>query len=82
MDGKAKVVVGFVVDFVITEGHVAHGEVVEISLAGGLEACDSNGRFWVKLSGDASRDAVQLDAVQAAALHGLGQHPKEITHAH
>ena len=71
VDGKAKVVVGFVVNLVVSKRHIAHGEVVEVPLAGGLEACYRDIGLRVQLPGDASRDAVQLDAIQAAALHRL-----------
>ena len=69
VDGKAKVVVGFVVNLVVSKRHIAHGEVVEVPLAGGLKTCHCDIGFRVDLLSDTARDAVQFYAVQAAALH-------------
>ena len=62
-------IVGFVVDLVVAEGHIAHGEVVKIPLAGALKTCHCDIGFRVDLLSDTARDAVQFYAVQAAALH-------------
>ena len=73
MDGKAQLVVGFVVDLIIPEGYVAHGQVEEVAPVGGFKPRHGDVRFRVELPGDAAGEAVQLHAIQAAARHALRQ---------
>ena len=82
VDGKSQLVVRFIVDFVLTERHVAHRQIVEITAVGGLKASNSNVGLRIQHLGNAPGNAVQFHAVQAAVCHAIRQHPKEVAHAH
>ena len=79
---ETKMIVGFVVDLVIPEGYVAHGQVEEVAPVGGFKPRHGDARFRIELPGDAACEAVQLHAVQAAARHALRQQAEEVAHAH
>ena len=79
---ETKMIVGFVVDLIIPEGHVAHGQVEEIAPVGGFKPRHGDVRFRVELPGDAAGEAVQFHAVQAAARHALRQQAEEVAHTH
>ena len=81
VDGEAQLVVGPVVHLVISEGHVAHGEVVEVPPVRGLEAGHGDMGPGVELLCDAAADAVQLHAVQFRPGHALRQTADEAAHA-
>ena len=82
MDGKTELVVSPVVDLILSKGHVADGKVEEIPSVGGFKAGHGNIRLGVELLCDASRDGIQLHAVEPAAFHALRQHTEEVAHAH
>ena len=69
MDGKAVLVIGWVMDLVLPEGDIAHGDIEEIFSIGGLKASDGDVRLGVQLLGDAPGDAVQLHAVWPGRGH-------------
>ena len=81
MDRESQLLVGFVVDLVLAEGHIADGEIVEIPPVGGLKPRYRDVGLGVKLLGDAAADGIQLHAVQFASGHVLRQQTKEIAHA-
>ena len=82
MDGKTELVKSPVADLILSKRHVAHGEVEEVLSVGGFKARHGNIRLGIELLCDASRDGIQLHAVEPAALHLLRQHTEEIAHAH
>ena len=82
VNGKTELVVSPVVDLVLSKGHVADGKVEEIPSVGGFKAGHGNIRLGVELLCDASRDGIQLHAVEPAAFHALRQHTEEVAHAH
>ena len=82
MDGKTELVISPVVDLVLSKGHVADGKVEEIPSVGGFKACHGNVCLGIELLCDASRDGIQLHAVEPAAFHALRQHTEEVAHAH
>ena len=79
---KTELVISPVVDLVVAEWHVADGDVKEVPSVRGFKARDRDIRLGIELLGDASGDAVQLYAVQAAALHSFREHSEEVAHAH
>ena len=82
VDVEAQLVVGFIVDLILAEWHVADGKVVKIPLVGSLKARHRDVGLGVELPGNASRNAVQLHAVQPAFCHALREHPEEVAHTH
>ena len=82
VDGKTELVKSPVADLILSKGYVAHGEVVEVLSVGGFKAGHGNIRLWIELLCDASRDGIQLHAVEPAAFHALRQHTEEVAHAH
>ena len=82
VDGKTELVKSPVADLILSKRHVAHGEVEEVLSVGGFKAGHGNIRLWIELLCDASRDGIQLHAVEPAAFHALRQHTEEVAHAH
>ena len=82
VDTESQLVVRLIVDFILTERHVAHRQIVEITAVGGLKASHGNVSLRVQLFRNAPGNAVQFHAVQPAILHGIRQHSKEVAHAH
>ena len=82
VDGESQLVICLIVDLVLTERHIAHRQIVEITAVGGLKTGYGNVCLRVQLLGDAPGDGIQFYAVQAAVCHAGGQHSKEIAHAH
>ena len=71
-----------IVDLVLTERHIAHRQIIEITAVGGLKASHGNVSLRIQHLGNAPGNAVQLHAVQAAICHGVRQHSEEVAHAH
>ena len=82
VDGEAEPVVSPVIDLILAKGHVAHGEVKEILPVGRFKARHGNIRLGIEMLCDASRDGIQLHAVEPAAFHALRQHTEEVAHTH
>ena len=82
MNTEIQLVVGFVVDLILTERHIADGKVKEVTPIGGLKAAYCDVRLGIELLCDAPGNRVQLHAVQTAVSHFLRQHTKEIAHTH
>ena len=82
MNTEIQLVVGFVVDLILTERHIADGKVKEVTPIGGLKASYCDVRLGIELLCDAPGNRVQLHAVQTAVSHFLRQHTKEIAHTH
>ena len=82
VNGKTELVKSPVADLILSKGHVAHGEVEEILPVSGFKAGHGNIRLGIELLCDASRDGIQLPAVEPAAFHALRQHTEEVAHAH
>ena len=82
VDVEAQLIVGTVVYLVLSEGDVAHGQVIEVPPVGGLKARHRDVGLGVKLSGDATRNTVQFHAIQPAFCHAFREHPEEVAHTH
>ena len=82
VNGKTELVISPVIYLILSERDVAHGEVVKVFSVRCFKARDGNVRLGIKLLGNASGDAVQLHAVELAALHLLRQQAKEVADAH
>ena len=67
---------------VLSKGHVAHGQIVEIPLIGLFKALHGDIRLLIKLAGDAPGEAVQLHTVQLGPVQGLRQQAEEVADAH
>ena len=63
VDAKTKFVVRLVVDLVLTEWHVTHRQIVEITTVGGLKARHGNVSLRIQFFRNTPGDAVQLHAV-------------------
>ena len=82
VDGESQLVVRLIVDLILTERHIAHRQIIEITAVGGLKASHGNVSLRIQHLGNAPGNAVQLHAVQAAICHGVRQHSEEVAHAH
>lgn len=82
VNGKTELVIGSVVDLILSERHVADGEVIEVTSVGGLKACDSDVCLGVKLFCNSPCDAVQFNAVELTVLHRFGKAAKEVADTH
>ena len=81
VNGKTELVISPVIYLILSERDVAHGEIVKVFSVRCLKARDGNVRLGIKLLGNTSGDAVQLHAVELAALHLLRQQAKEVADA-
>ena len=81
MDAEIVLVVGGIVDLILSEGDVANSNVVEVPAVSRFKARHGDIRFGVQQAGDATGYAVQLHAVQLGRCHGLGQAAEEVAHA-
>ena len=79
---EIQLVVGFVVDLILTERYIADGKVKEVTPVGGLKAAYCDVRLGIELLCDVPGNRVQLHAVQTAVSHFLRQHTEEIAHTH
>ena len=79
---EIQLVVGFVVDLILAERHIADGKVKEVTAVGGLKAAYCDVRLGVELLCDTPGNRVQLHTVQTAVSHFLRQHPEEVAHTH
>ena len=82
VNGKTELVISPVIYLILSERDVAHGEVIEVFSVRCFKARDGNVRLGIKLLGNTSGDAVQLHAVELAALHLLRQQAKKVANAH
>ena len=78
---EIRLVVGFVVDLILTKRHIADGKVIKVPPVGGLEPRYGNVSLGVELLGNPPGNRVQLHAIQLASGHTLRQHTEEIAHA-
>ena len=62
-DGESQLVICLIVDLVLTERHIAHRQIVEITAVGGLKTGYGNVCLRVQLLGDAPGDAVQFHTI-------------------
>ena len=79
---ETQLVVGFVIDLILTERYIADGKVKEVTPIGGLKAAYCDIRLGIELLCDAPGNRVQLHPAQTAVSHFLRQHTEEVTHAH
>ena len=79
---EIQLVVGFVVDLILTERHIADGKIKEVTAVSGLKAAHCDVRLGIELPCDAPGNQVQLHTVQTAVSHFLRQHPEEVSHTH
>ena len=63
MNGKTEPVIGPVIDLILSERHVADGDVIEIPSVGGFKSRHGNVCFGIKLLCNPPGDAVQLHTV-------------------
>ena len=82
MDRESQLIESRVIHAILPKGDIADCQVIEIFLAGLLKAGDGDVCVGIQLLGDPTGETVQLDTIEAAVLHPLGQHPEEVAHAH
>ena len=82
MNVEIQLVVGFVIDLILAERHIADGKVKEVTPVGGLKAAYCDVRLGIELLCNTPGNRVQLHAVQTAVSHFLRQHTEEIAHTH
>ena len=66
---------------VIAKRHIADGDIKKVFAVRLFKTRDLDSRIGIELPRHASRDAVQLHAVQPALVHAFRQHTEEVTHA-
>ena len=66
---------------VIAKRHIADGDIKKVFAVRLFKARDLDSRIGIELPRHASRDAVQLHAIELAALHCFRQHTEEVAHA-
>ena len=66
---------------VIAKRHIADGDIKKIFAVGLFKARDLDSRIGIELPRHASRDAVQLHAVQPALAHAFRQTAEKVAHA-
>ena len=66
---------------VIAKRHIADGDIKKVFAVRLFKARDLDSRIGIELPRHASRDAVQLHAIELAALHRFRQHTEEVAHA-
>ena len=81
VDVEIQLVIGFVPDLILTERHIADGEVIKVPPVGGLKSRHGDVSLGIELLGDPPADGIQLHTVQLASGHAIRQHTKEIAHA-
>ena len=82
MDGESQLVIRLIGHLVVTERHIAHSQIVEVSAVcrfktGYLDFC-----VGIELLSNSAGDGIKLHTVKATALHLRGQHTKEVTDTH
>ena len=82
VDTKSQLVVRLIVDLIVAKGHVTHRQIVEITAVCGLKTGYGNISLRIQFFRNAPGDAVQFYTIQAAVLHGVRQHSKEVAYAH
>ena len=82
MNGKTELVKSPVIYLILSEWHVADGKIEEVFSVCGFKACNGDVGFGIELLCDASRQAVQLHAVELTGGHAVREHPKEVSDAH
>ena len=82
MDGKTELVVSSVVYLILSERHVADGKIIEISPVRRFKSGNGDICLRIELFGNSASNAVQLHAVELAALHGFRQAAEEIADTH
>ena len=80
MNTEIQLVVGFVIDLILTERHIADGKVKEVTPVGGLKPGHGDVGLGVELFCNPSADGIQLHAIQTAVSHFLRQHTEEVAH--
>ena len=71
VDRKSQLVIRFIVDLVVAEGHIAHGKIIKVAPIGGLKTGYGNVSLRVQFFRNTPGDAVQFYTIQAAAPHRI-----------
>ena len=79
---KTELVISPVIYLILSERHIADGKVEEVAPVCGFKTRYGDVGLGIKLLCNASGDAVQLHAVQAAVSHFLREKPEEVAHTH
>ena len=82
MNVEIQLVVGFVIDLILTKRHIADGKVKEVPPVGGLKAAYCDVRLGIELLCDVTGNRVQLHAIQTTVSHFFRQHTEEIARTH
>ena len=82
MNVEIQLVVGFVIDLILTKRHIADGKVKKVTPVSGLKAAYYDVRLGIELLCDMPGNRVQLHTVQTAVSHFLRQHTEEVAHTH
>ena len=82
MNGKTELVVSSVVYLILSEWYIADGKVIEISPVCRFKSGNGDICLRIELLGNSAGDAVQLYAIELAALHLLRQAAEEVADTH
>ena len=77
MNTEIQLVIGFVVDLILTERHIADGKVKEVTPVGGLKAAYCDVRLGIELLGNAPGNRVQLHTVQTVSYTHLDVYKRQ-----
>ena len=79
---KAKLVVWFITDFIISERHIADRYIVEIPSVSFFKSADFNISIRVKFLSNSTGDRIKLNSIKIASSHRFRKKSKEVTNAH
>ena len=79
---ETQLVIGRVVDVVLTKGHVAHDQIIEVLPVRCFKTGEGNVRFLVELLGNAPSEIVQLHTVELRRPQLFRQEAEEVANAH
>ena len=82
VDVETQLIVGRVIDLVLTEGDISHGEVKKVPAVCGFKACHGDVCFGIELFGNPPGDGIQFHTIQAAVAHFFREHTEKVTHTH
>ena len=82
MNGKAQLIVRFIIDLIIAKGDIANRQIIKITTVSGFKSGNSDLCIGIQLFCNTPGNAVQLHTVKTALLHTLRQKTEEVSYAH
>ena len=82
MNGKAQLIVWFIIDLIITKWDIANRQIIKITTVSGFKSGNSDLCIGIQLFCNTPGNAVQLHTVKTALLHTLRQKTEEVSNTH